>query len=75
MADQEAESRRTIEFCALEWGDVCLTFEKNTAAVATASSVQVRESIYNTAGDRWKRYEKHLAPLRELLKSEGIPVT
>ena len=75
VADQEAESRRMIEFCGLEWEHACLAFEKNTAAVATASSVQVRKPIYNTAIGRWKRYEKQLLPLQELLESECIPAT
>jgi hypothetical protein len=51
-----------------------LEFEKNRAAVATASAVQVREPIYTRAVERWRHYEKHLAPLRELLEQSGIEV-
>jgi tetratricopeptide (TPR) repeat protein len=75
VADQEGESRRVIEFCGLEWEEACLAFEKNRAAVATASSVQVREPIFTTAVDRWRRYEEQLLPLREMLEAEGIEVT
>ncbi len=74
IADQEAQSRRLIKHCCLEWEDACLEFEKNRAAVATASAVQVREPIYTRAVDRWRHYEKHLAPLRELLEQSGIEV-
>lgn len=74
VADQEAESRRLIEFCGLEWEDACLDFERNPAAVATASAAQVREPIYKTAVGRWKRYEQQLLPLRELFEAENIPI-
>ncbi len=74
VADQEHESRQILEFCGLEWEDACLAFENNAAPVATASSVQVREPMYQSAVDRWKRYEAQLAPLRELLQRENIPV-
>lgn len=74
VADQEAQSRRLIEHCGLDWEDACLAFEKNRAPVATASSAQVREPIYTRAVERWRHYEKHLAPLRELLEQSGIEV-
>jgi tetratricopeptide (TPR) repeat protein len=74
VENQEIESRRLVDFCGLQWEDTCLEFEKNTAAVATASAVQVREPIYATAVARWKHYEEQLQPLRDLLESEGILV-
>jgi tetratricopeptide (TPR) repeat protein len=74
VADQETQSRRLIEHCGLDWQDACLAFEKNPAPVATASSAQVREPIYTRAVERWRHYEKHLAPLRELLEQSGIEV-
>jgi tetratricopeptide (TPR) repeat protein len=72
VSDQESESRKIIEFCGLNWENTCLSFEQNTAPVATASSVQVREPIYTRAVERWRNYEKHLLPLRELLEQNGI---
>ena len=74
IANQEEESRRIVEHCGLDWEDACLKFEKNKAPVATASSTQVREPIYTRAVERWRKYEKHLQPLRELLESNGIEV-
>ncbi|MET0582397.1 MAG: sulfotransferase [Pseudoxanthomonas sp.] len=64
---QEEASRRLIEFCGLPWEDQCLQFENNQAPVATASAVQVREPIYRTSMERWRRYEEHLGELIELL--------
>ncbi|MET0889473.1 MAG: sulfotransferase, partial [Stenotrophomonas maltophilia] len=64
---QEQASHRLIEFCGLPWEDACLQFERNLSPVATASAVQVREPIYRTAIERWRRYEEHLGDLIELL--------
>jgi hypothetical protein len=35
--------------------------------VSTASLNQVRQPIFKTAVQRWRRYEKHLGPLLEAL--------
>jgi tetratricopeptide (TPR) repeat protein len=74
VANQEAESRRLIEFCGLDWEEACLHFEKNTAAVTTASSAQVRQPIYKNAVERWKHYEQQLQPLKELLLAGGLDI-
>jgi tetratricopeptide (TPR) repeat protein len=71
---QEASSRRLLEFCGLPWHEGCLRFEQNPNPVATASVVQVREPIYRSALQRWKKYEPQLSGLRELLREAGIPL-
>jgi tetratricopeptide (TPR) repeat protein len=68
----EHEARRLLEFCELPWDPQCLAFENNAAPVATASSAQVRQPIYRSGLERWRHYERELAPLRELLASAGI---
>jgi len=68
----EREARRLIDFCGLDWDPRCLSFEDNTAPVATASSVQVRQPIYRTALDRWRHYENEIEPLRRLLAAAGV---
>jgi hypothetical protein len=68
----EREARRLLEFCELSWDPRCLAFEANAAPVATASSVQVRQPIYRSALERWRQYERELAPLRQLLAAEGV---
>jgi tetratricopeptide (TPR) repeat protein len=67
----EREARRLVDFCGLSWEPACLEFETNAAPVATASSVQVRQPIYRTAVERWRRYERELAPAREILTAAG----
>jgi len=66
------ESLRMTEFCGLNWQEACLTFQNNTAPVATASAVQVREPLYTHAAGRWKHYETHLQELRQLLEAAGV---
>ena len=56
VTDQEAETRRLIEFCGLEWDDACLAPQKSRKAVATASSVQVRAPVHARSVGRWKVY-------------------
>ena len=71
VADPRAETARLLEHCGLAWEDGCLAFERNPAAVATASAVQVREPLHARAVGRWRRYERELQPLVRLLAEEG----
>lgn len=73
--DQEASTRRLLEFCGLPWNDACLRFEENEAPVATASAVQVRSPMYRSAMKRWKRYESQLLDLERMLVEAEIPVS
>lgn len=70
--DQETETRRMIEYLGLPWDEACLHHERNAAPVATASAVQVREPVYRTSLQRWRRYEPHLSGLRDLLEGAGV---
>ena len=67
VADNEAMSRKLIEFCGLEWDDACLEFQKTERRVKTASTVQIRQPIYHSSVARWKKYEKELQPLYDAL--------
>jgi hypothetical protein len=72
--DQEQTTRKLLEFCGLSWNEACLRFDQNEAPVSTASAVQVRQPLYRSALQRWKRYERQLAGLRSLLEEAGIAV-
>ncbi len=63
VADQEAWSRRLIEFVDLPWDDACLSFFNAKRTVNTPSYDQVRRPMYTQSVQRWKYYEKHLQPL------------
>ena len=62
--DQENQTRRLLAFCGLSWDEACLRFHENTAPVATASSVQVRQPLYSGSIGRWKKYGDRLDGLR-----------
>jgi tetratricopeptide (TPR) repeat protein len=72
VRDQEAQTRRLLSRLGLEFEPACLEFDRNEAATATASSVQVREQIHTRSVQRWKHFERHLRPLQDILRSAGI---
>ncbi|GAB2564160.1 sulfotransferase [Dyella jejuensis] len=72
IADQASATRTLLAHCELAWHDACLHFERNTSAVATASTAQVREPIHRRAVGRWERYRPWLGPLEQLLNQAGI---
>ena len=69
VADQEAWTRKILEFIGLDWSDQCLNFEQTQRVVSSASYRQVRRKIYNSSVARWRNYEKFLGPLTGLRKT------
>jgi tetratricopeptide (TPR) repeat protein len=67
VADQEAETRRLIDFLGLPWDDACLRFYETDRAVTTPSRWEVRQPIYDSSVKRWKKYENKIQPLIEAL--------
>lgn len=65
--DTETYARKLIDYCGLEWDDACLSFYDTKRTVKTASIMQVRQPIYKTSVEKWRRYEKYLDPLRQAL--------
>ncbi len=61
--DLEGQARRLIEYCGLSWDDRCLSFHETSAPVRTASAAQVRQPLFRTSLQRWRRYEADLSPL------------
>jgi tetratricopeptide (TPR) repeat protein len=67
IADQESMSRRLIDFAGLEWNDACLNFHETERTVRTLSRWQVRQPIYKSSVQRWRKYDEFLGPLKEAL--------
>jgi tetratricopeptide (TPR) repeat protein len=66
LSDREATTRRLVDFCGLEWDNACLHPEENQRTVKTASVWQVRQGVYTTSMERWRRYEPWLGSLNQL---------
>jgi tetratricopeptide (TPR) repeat protein len=63
----EKAARRLMTFCGVDWDSACLRPEQNRDAVRTASHWQVRQPIYSSSVERWRRYEPWIGELRDLL--------
>jgi hypothetical protein len=64
VAEPEMQIRWLVtEACDLPWAPQCLTFHQTQRAIVTASADQARRPIYRSSLERWRRYERHLAPL------------
>ncbi len=69
VGNQEAVSRRLVEFCGLPWEEACLRFERNAAPCLTASASQVRQPLYRSSIGQWRRYRQELEPLAQALRA------
>ena len=64
VQDNENQARKLIDYCGLPWNDACLESHKTKRTVKTASITQVRQPIYTSSLERWRRVEKYLDPLK-----------
>ena len=71
VRDPEAVTRELLAFCGLPFDARCLRFHESERPVRTASDWQVRQPLYRSSVGRWRRFESHLAPLREALEGGG----
>ena len=70
VRDPETAIAKLLEACGLPWDDRVMRFYETQRPVKTASVRQVREGIYTSSAEKWRRYERHLGPLEEVL-AEG----
>ena len=68
----EEEAKKIIEFCGLDWQKECLDIQKNSAPVATASAVQVRQPINNKSVGNWQNYEAYLTEVIKYLENKKL---
>ncbi len=66
VAHPEAESRRLIAACGLEWRPQCLRPQDNARVIRSASKWQARQPIHAGAVGRWRRYEPWIGAFRDL---------
>jgi len=67
VRDPEANIRRLLTHCGLEFEPGCLAFHETKRPVRTASAEQVRQPLYSSGVGHWKHFESELEPLRRTL--------
>jgi tetratricopeptide (TPR) repeat protein len=67
VEDLDANVRRILEFCELEFEPACLEFYKTERRVHTVSSEQVRRPVNREGIDQWRHFEPWLGPLKAAL--------
>ncbi|MDA9052792.1 sulfotransferase [Planktomarina temperata] len=68
----EYEAGRLIAHCGLDWDESCLNFHKSKRRVRTASVQQVRQPLYATSKEKWRKYERHIQPLIDIIGDNRI---
>jgi tetratricopeptide (TPR) repeat protein len=63
----EANVRRILDFCGLNFEPQCVEFYKTERSVRTASSEQVRRPIFREGINQWRSFEPWLGPLQAVL--------
>jgi len=67
VEDTEAQVRRLLSHCRLEFESACLSFHQTDRAVRTVSSEQVRRPIFRDGLEQWRHFEPWLDPLKAAL--------
>jgi len=72
VRNPESVLPRVFAHCGLRWVAGCSDLTRNTTAVNTLSSAQVREPIHTRTLGEWRRYERQLASVHDTLRSAGF---
>ncbi|NIV18225.1 MAG: tetratricopeptide repeat protein [Woeseiaceae bacterium] len=67
VADLETQVRRILDHCGLPFEEACLNFHRTERSVRTPSSEQVRQPIYKSGLEQWRKFESYLDPLKQAL--------
>lgn len=71
IRDIRAEVEPVLDFIGLPWNEAQADPAAHALArgtIRTPSYSQVTQPIYSSSADRWRRYEKHLAPVLPVLE-------
>lgn len=73
VADPKLNTAPLLERLGLEWESTQDRFYETERAVKTASRLQVRQPVYKSSVERWRRYETQLGPLLDELGNAAAP--
>lgn len=69
VSNQEAETRKLLDHCGLDWDPRCLEFHLTKRPVRTGSDIQVRRPLSANSVGRSAPYAEFLAELKQRLAS------
>ncbi len=72
VGDLEANVRRVIDHCGLDWHPDCLDFQNNKRSVRTASVTQVRQALFTSSIGRWRPYAPYITELLDILEASPL---
>lgn len=72
--DSETVMRKVAAFCGIDYIDAMSDPRNSTRAVATASSVQVRDKVVRREVPKWAPYARQLQPMITALRQGGIEI-
>lgn len=72
VSNPESQIRGLLDHCKLSWEPQCLDFQNNERSVRTPSKWQVRQPMYQTSVNRWKRFSRYLEPIESRLCALGF---
>ncbi len=67
VSDLEGQVQRILSYCGLPFEESCLSFYETERAVRTPSAEQVRQPIYTSGVEQWRKFEPWLDPLKSAL--------
>lgn len=70
-ADPQGVMREVADFCGVYYVDGMQSTASSKRAVATASSIQVREEVVRRSVPKWLPYAHHLQPMLQTLRGGG----
>jgi tetratricopeptide (TPR) repeat protein len=73
-AKPEETMREVAAFCGIEYTKGMNSTASSGRAIATASSIQVREEVVRRERPKWAPYARHLQPLIATLRQGGVEV-
>ncbi len=65
--DLDAQVRRILNYCDLQFEQSCVDFHKTKRSVRTPSAEQVRQPIFRDGLEQWRHFETWLEPLKRAL--------
>jgi len=64
VANQKGETEALLNYCNLPWQDECLNYHETQRSVATASAAQVKQPLYTSSVDYWRKFAIYLPELQ-----------